>query len=207
MSTPEYVKARRHLSRRDPVLREIVRRTGPCTLVPNADHFGVLARSIVAQQISTKAAEAISGRLVAALGRRGLKPKPVLDLAADAMKAAGLSANKQRALRELAERCVSGAIPLKKLGAMDDEAVIESLIPVFGIGRWTAEMFLIFSLGRLDVLPTADFGLRNGVKLHYGLDDLPGKRDLEARGEPWRPYRSVATWYFWRGFGAVPQST
>src|SRR5262249_26010586 len=118
MATPEFLRARRHLARRDTVLRDVMRSVGPCTLVVNDDHFAVLARSIISQQISTKAARAIGDRLIASLGRGGLKPKAVLALDAVAMRAAGLSANKQRSLRDLAERCVSGDIPLRKLSAM-----------------------------------------------------------------------------------------
>ena len=110
------------------------------------------------------------------------------------------------ALKDLAERAVSGALPLARLGEMSDEEVIDVLLPVRGIGRWTAEMFLIFSLGRLDVLPVDDFGLRAGVRDVYQLPDLPNRVALRERGEPWRPYRSIATWYFWRSRGGVPQS-
>jgi DNA-3-methyladenine glycosylase II len=203
MATPEFLRVRRHLARRDKVLRDVMRLVGPCTLEVNADHFSVLARSIISQQISTSAARAIAGRLIAALGRGGLKPKAILALDAETMRGAGLSANKQRSLRDLAEKCVSGSIPLKKLAAMDDEAVIESLIPVHGIGRWTAEMFLIFSLGRLNVFPVADLGLKAGVKRHYGLADMPTKAELDAVGAIWQPFRSVGTWYMWRGL-ALP---
>jgi DNA-3-methyladenine glycosylase II len=203
MATPEFLRARRHLARRDKVLRDVMRTVGPCTLQANADHFSVLARSIISQQISTKAARAIADRLVAALGRSGLKPKGVLALSPESMRAAGLSANKQRSLRDLAERCASGDIPLNKLAAMDDEAVIEALIPVHGIGRWTAEMFLIFSLGRLDVFPVADYGLKAAVKRHYAHADLPTKAELDAIGSAWQPFRSVGTWYMWRSL-ALP---
>jgi DNA-3-methyladenine glycosylase II len=203
MATPEFLRARRHLARRDQILRDVMRAVGPCTLQVNSDHFSVLARSIISQQISTKAARAIADRLIASLGRGGLKPKGVLALSPETMRAAGLSANKQRSLRDLAERCASGDIPLKKLAAMDDEAVIETLIPVHGIGRWTAEMFLIFSLGRLDVFPVADYGLKAGVKRHYGLEELPTKAELEKVGASWQPFRSVGTWYMWRSL-ALP---
>ena len=206
MVSPEYEKARRHLARRDPVLSRLIRAVGKCTLQPNEDHFGVLARSIVSQQISSKAALAISTRLVKLLGRRGLRPKSILAAEDALMRQAGLSINKMRALRDLAEKCASGEVPLRKLRQLDDEKVIEALIPVRGIGRWTAEMFLIFSLGRLDVLPVADYGLRAGVLNQYQLNIWPDKDTLTALAEPWRPYRSVGTWFIWRSFGNVPQS-
>ena len=204
MATPEFLRVRRHLARRDKVLRDVIRAVGPCTLEANADHFSVLARSIISQQISTKAARAIADRLIASLGRSGLKPKAILSLSDETMRAAGLSTNKQRSLRDLADKCMSGAIPLKKLAAMEDEAVIEALIPVRGIGRWTAEMFLIFSLGRLNVFPVADYGLKAGVKRHYSLVELPTKAELDAVGETWQPFRSIGTWYMWRSL-ALPQ--
>ena len=206
MATPEYQKARRHLARRDAVMKRLIRAIGPCTLRTQDDHFAILARSIIAQQISSKAAIAIGTRLVNALGRGGLKPKNILAADEATLRAAGLSANKLAALRDLADRCLSGAVPLRKLRAMEDEEVIEALIPVRGIGRWTAEMFLIFSLGRLDVLPVGDYGLRAGVLKQYELAELPNKTTLTELAEPWRPYRSIGTWFIWRSFGNVPQS-
>lgn len=187
-------------------MKGLIKRVGPCTLQSDDDHFGVLARSIISQQISTKAALAIAGRLIKTLGRRGLRPAAILDLSEEQMRAAGLSANKQKSLLDLAGKCHSKEVPLKDLARMDDEDVIAALLPVRGIGRWTAEMFLMFSLGRRDVLPVGDFGLRNGVMKHYGLADLATKAELESLGESWRPFRSIATWYVWRSLGPVPQS-
>jgi DNA-3-methyladenine glycosylase II len=204
--TPEYQKARRHLSRKDSVLKGLIGQIGRCTLHCRDDHFDVLARSIISQQISSKAAIAISGRLEQALGRGGIRPKNILGADDHVLRGAGLSANKMLSLRDLAEKCHSGAVPLRKLRDLSDEEVIDKLIPVRGIGRWTAEMFLIFSLGRLDVLPVDDYGLRAGVKKHYELDDLPKKALLTDLAVPWRPYRSIATWFIWRSLGGVPQS-
>jgi DNA-3-methyladenine glycosylase II len=206
MIKPEHHKAQKHLSRRDKVIKDLIKQIGPCTLQHNPDGFAVLARSIISQQISTKAAHAISGRLLKVLGRGGLRPKAILKTADDDLRAAGLSAMKVRSLRDLAEKCMEGEVPLKKLADMEDEEVIECLLPVRGIGRWTAEMFLIFSLGRLDVFPMADFGLRAGVRNQYKLSDLPDKATLTRIGEVWRPYRSIGTWFIWRSFGNVPQS-
>ena len=202
----DHHKATRHLARNDRVLKQLIRAVGPCTLNFNADHFSVLAQSIISQQISGKAAKAIAARLLKTLPRSGLTATGLLRLSDDQMRAAGLSANKARSLRDLAEKVKSREVPLRRLHQMDDEDVIAHLIPVRGIGRWTAEMFLIFSLGRLDVLPVDDFGLRTGVRDVYFLRDLPDKKSLLARAEPWRPYRSIATWYFWRSRGFVPQS-
>jgi DNA-3-methyladenine glycosylase II len=201
-----YHQAQKHLCRQDKVLKALIARIGCCTLKHNPDGFAVLARSIISQQISTKAALAIGGRLLKTLGRPGLRPRAILEAPDEALRAAGLSAMKVRSLRDLAEKCLAGDVPLKKLTDMTDEEVIEKLVPVRGIGRWTAEMFLIFSLGRLDVLPIADYGLRAGVRNQYGLDHLPDKVTLTRIGDVWRPYRSVGTWFIWRSFGNVPQS-
>jgi DNA-3-methyladenine glycosylase II len=200
-----YAKARRHLSRRDERLKRIISRVGPCTLQPNADHFGLLARSIISQQISTRAALAIHGRLCAQVGKP-IRPRAILKATDDDLRGAGLSASKVLSMRDLAQRCVDGEIRLKKLGDLDDEEVITQLTPVRGIGRWTAEMFLIFGLGRLDVLPVTDFGLRNGIRREHALPDLPNRATVEALTAAWTPYRSIGTWYIWRSFGDVPQS-
>jgi DNA-3-methyladenine glycosylase II len=199
-------KARRHLSGCDPLLAQLIKTVGPCTLQPGGEAFPLLARAIISQMISTKAALAISARVVAALEPHGLIPAAVAEANEETLRGAGLSRSKALALKDLAQRAQSGELPLDRLAQMSDEEVIDCLVPVRGIGRWTAEMFLIFSLGRLDVLPVDDFGLRAGVRDVYQLPDLPSRADLRQRGEAWRPYRSIATWYFWRSRGGVPQS-
>lgn len=202
-----YQKAQRHLSRRDPVLRQLIKEIGPCTLQHDSDLFGVLVRSIVAQQISTKAARAIGNRLRAALEPHGLRHDVILAAEDETLRQAGLSTAKRRSLKDLAEKIHAGAVLLHTLPDLPDEEVIEHLLPVRGIGRWTAEMLLIFGLGRLDVLPYGDLGLRVGVQRLYGLAEVPTKAALTELAEPWRPYRSVATWFMWRSFGPnVPQS-
>lgn len=201
-----YRKARRHLTNRDPQLALLIKRVGPCTLQPGGDAFPLLVRSIISQMISTKAAKAISARVESALEPHGLTPDAVTAASEEALRGAGLSRSKVLALKDLAQRSLSGDLPLDRLCELSDEEVIACLVPVRGIGRWTAEMFLIFSLGRLDVLPVDDFGLRAGVRDVYQLPDLPGRAELRERGETWRPYRSIATWYFWRSRGGVPQS-
>ena len=173
---------------------------------PGGDAFELLARAIISQMISTKAALAIGARVVAALEPHGLIPSAVAAASEEALRGAGLSRSKALAMKDLASRAESGDLPLDRLAEMSDEEVIECLVPVRGIGRWTAEMFLIFSLGRLDVLPVDDFGLRAGVRDVYGLPELPGRAELRERAEVWRPYRSIATWYFWRSRGFVPKS-
>jgi DNA-3-methyladenine glycosylase II len=197
-------KARRHLSRRDPVLKHMIRSLGPCTLMPNGDHFAVLVRSIIAQQISSKAARSIGARLAQVLAPEGITPAKILQTSESVLRAAGLSSAKIRYLLDLSDKVHQEAVPLGRLHGCTDEEVIAHLLPVKGIGRWTAEMFLIFSLGRMDVLPVDDLGLRAGVQRQYELDEMPGRAQLMELGEGWRPYRTVATWYFWRSLGGVP---
>jgi DNA-3-methyladenine glycosylase II len=199
-------KAQRHLSRRDPVLKRLVRLVGPCTLWFEPDGFAALVRCIIAQQISTRAARSIHDRLAVALAPAGIVPSALLAASDEALRGAGLSAAKARSLRDLAGRIHGGDLALDRLQESSDEEVIARLVPVRGIGRWTAQMYLIFSLGRLDVLPTADLGLRVSVQRHYGLAEPPDRAALEDLARPWQPYRSIATWYFWRSLGSVPQS-
>jgi DNA-3-methyladenine glycosylase II len=201
-----YRKARLHLAKCDPVLKQIIAQVGSCTLQPNPAGFRVLMKSIISQMISTKAALSIGAKLEAALVPDGLTPAAVLAAGEERLRSVGLSRNKVAAMTDLAARAQSGELPLDRFPEMSDDEVSESLVAVRGIGPWTAHMFLMFSLGRLDVLPVDDFGLRAGVKKHYELTELPGRSALRERGEMWRPYRSVATWYFWRSLGSVPQS-
>ncbi|MFN4261964.1 MAG: DNA-3-methyladenine glycosylase family protein [Gemmataceae bacterium] len=199
-------KAQRHLARRDPIMKQLIQAVGPCTLRVNGDHFACLARSIVAQQISARAAASILAKLEKVLEPDGLTPAAILRAADAALRGAGLSAAKLRYVRDLAEKVDAGAVSLATLADLPDEQVIDTLLPIKGIGRWTAQMFLIFSLGRLDVLPVDDFGLRAGVLQQYRLAEMPTKDHLRQLAEPWRPYRSIATWYLWRSLGNVPQS-
>jgi DNA-3-methyladenine glycosylase II len=205
-SASPFLKAQRHLARRDPILKRVITAYGPCTLRIEPDGFLILARAIISQMISTKAAAAVAGRVLTLLGDGGFTPAALLAAEIDALRGAGLSANKVRAMRDLAERAASGVLPLARLPELSDDDVISHLIAIRGIGRWTAEMFLIFSLGRLDVLPVGDLGLRAGVQEYYGLKELPGAEALRKLAAPWEPYRSVATWYFWKSRGPVPQS-
>ena len=202
----DYSEAQRHLARRDRILKRLIADIGHCTLRQEPNRFASLARSIISQQISTKAAAAISARLEQALASTGVTPGGILALSAEELRAAGLSAAKARSLCDLAEKVQNQTLPLDTLHRLPDEEVIASLVPVRGIGRWTAEMFLIFSLGRLDVLPVGDWGLRVGVQRQYSLVEPPAKACLVELAEPWRPYRSIATWYLWRSRGFVPQS-
>jgi DNA-3-methyladenine glycosylase II len=195
---PYAEEAVRHLRRRDRALRDIIDRVGPYAPRLQKDRFVALAGSIVSQQISTTAARTIYGRLVGLVAPRPLDPAGVLSLSDDQLRSAGLSRAKALYLRDLAERVAAGHVRLRSLHRADDEAVIEHLVQVKGIGRWTAEMFLIFSLGRPDVLPVDDLGLRAGLMRCDGLPELPTKADVRQRGAAWQPFRSVGTWYLWQ---------
>ena len=188
------------LTRDDPVMAAHVDRVGPPRLRPRGrglPHFELLARAITYQQLAGRAAAAIWGR-TRALVPGPFTPEAVLALPEQSMRAAGLSAAKTASIRDLAAHVVAGDVRLARIGAYDDEAIIEQLTLVRGIGRWTAEMFLIFQLGRRDVWPVGDLGVRNGYAVLYGLATPPTPKELTAHGERFRPWRSVAAWYCWR---------
>ena len=189
-----------YLREKDPIMATAIERVGPCTLVPNPHLFETLVDAIISQQISVKAADAILGRLrVAALGEAGglITPESLLALEEGMLRSVGVSPQKIRYLRDLTERVTGGSLDLALLETLDDEAVIEELVKVKGIGRWTAEMMLIFSLGRPDVLPVDDLGFVEGVRDAYSLEKRPAPKEMRERGEAWRPYRTFATWYMW----------
>ncbi len=190
-----------HLRRADPKLRRIIPRVGPYLprLGASAPLWDTLVRSIIHQQISVAAGRTIVGRVTALTPGDGVPSADrFLTLDADTLRAAGLSRQKQRYLGDLAARVADGRLDLRALPRLDDERVVAELTTVTGIGRWSAEMVLIFHLGRLDVLPSDDLGLRNSVQRVYDLPAAPTPRELDAFGERWRPYRSLASWYLWQ---------
>ena len=164
----------------------------------SGDYFASLARSILFQQLAGRAAAAIHGRFVAILGGE-VTPQAVLAATPDALRGAGLSGNKTAAIVDLATKATDGTVPLAELHGLDDEDIISRLSAVRGIGRWTAEMFLLFELQRPDIWPIEDYGVRSGWTLIHSLPELIKPRELQAEGERFRPYRSVAAWYCWRG--------
>jgi 3-methyladenine DNA glycosylase/8-oxoguanine DNA glycosylase len=188
-----------HLVAADPVLAGIVARVGPYTLVPrrHRDHFGSLARAIVFQQLSGKAADTIHKRFLG-LFPEAPTPTHVVSATDAALRGAGLSRAKVAALRDLASAALDGRLPLPLSHRLADEEIVERLVSVRGIGPWTAQMFLMFHLGREDVLPTGDLGLRTAAKRAYRLRGDTSPERLERLAAPWRPYRSIATWYLWR---------
>jgi len=207
MTPNDYARARRLLLRRDPVLAAVIRAHGACGLADaqRADHFSALVRAITFQQLSTKAASTIHGRLMA-LMPAGTPPTPeALAAVSDGQfRAVGLSRQKSAYLRDLCGKVMSGALDLNGLDSMQDDEVIAALVQVKGIGRWSAEMFLMFRLHRPDVLPVGDLGIVNAVQKVYGLRKKPTPDRIRRIGDAWRPYRSVAAWYLWRSLDNVP---
>jgi 3-methyladenine DNA glycosylase/8-oxoguanine DNA glycosylase len=190
-----------HLCSRDARLAAIIRRVGPLGIRPDPTQttFEALARSIVYQQLAGRAAAAIHGRLRALFPRGRPRPEALLAMGDESLRGAGLSRGKVLALRDLAERTLDGTVPgVRLLRTMGDEAIVERLTKVRGIGRWTVEMLLIFRLGRGDVLPVSDYGVRHGFQLAFGKRALPTSRQLTRHAEVWRPFRSAASWYLWR---------
>jgi DNA-3-methyladenine glycosylase II len=191
-------RARRALRRGDPVLGAVIRRVGACELRRRGDPYRYLVRSVLYQQISGAAGRAIEKRLHAAFGGRVPMPAQLRIAETDTLRSAGLSRQKIESIRAIATAFDERTLDGRKLARLPDEAVVEALTQVRGVGEWTAHMLLMFSLGRPDVLPVGDYGVRKAARDLYGLADLPKPRELEALGEAWRPYRSVATWYLWR---------
>jgi DNA-3-methyladenine glycosylase II len=191
-------QAVKHVSKCDPVLRNVIRRCGACKLPQRRDRFGMLVRSIISQQISVHAARTIRGRLEASLVPEKISPESLAGRSIDELRAVGLSQQKAAYILDLAGKTLAGEVRFDRFRRMSDEEVIDELTQVKGIGRWTAQMLLIFSLGRLDVLAVDDQGLRGAVRDLYQLDDFPTKHEFIELAQPWRPYCSVASWYCWR---------
>jgi 3-methyladenine DNA glycosylase/8-oxoguanine DNA glycosylase len=212
---PGHRAASLELARRDPVLAGLVARHGPMRVAarpPVAGRFEAIARSIAYQQLAGRAAATIWGRTRAAVeareaetGRVGpyLRPESVLALDDEVLRGAGLSRAKVAALRDLALKTSTGVVRLDRLGRLSDEEIVAELSLVRGVGEWTAHMFLMFTLHRLDVWPTGDLGVRNGYGRAWGLAEVPTPRELAERGEAFRPYRSVVAWYCWRAVDVV----
>jgi DNA-3-methyladenine glycosylase II len=196
--TPEV----RHLSKTDPVMKRLIQDIGPYRLMPRVRRstFESLARAIAYQQLHEKAAESILRRFVALFpAKRFPQPDDLLAMDKQAIRGAGFSQAKVMALRDLAAKTRDGTVPTGAVARkLDDEAIIERLIAVRGVGRWTVEMLLIFQLGRPDILPVDDFGVRNGFRIAYGKRSMPKPKEVLRYGERWKPYRTAAAWYLWR---------
>jgi DNA-3-methyladenine glycosylase II len=192
----------RHLGRQDPVLRGVIRRHGACTLVAEraSSPFRALVRAVAHQQLNGTAATTILGRFTALFpGKRFPGPADLAAVSDLQLRAVGFSNAKVAAIRDLAARTLDGTVPsARAIARLGDDEIVERLTAVRGVGRWTVEMLLMFKLGRPDVLPADDFGVRNGFRIAYGLTEMPKPKVLLAHGERWRPWRSVAAWYLWR---------
>ena len=195
-----YAIATRHLSKADPKLSRLMKRVGPCKLhaVAPRDPFEALCMSIASQQLSTKAAATIFGRFCDLFPNRKPTPDRVMTLTDDEIRAAGFSRPKVAFIKDLAAHVLDGRLDLKGLKKHPDDEVMRQLVAVKGIGRWTAEIFLMFRLGRPDILPADDLGLMNAVHRAYGLKKRPDAKKLRRMGEAWKPYRSIASWYLWQ---------
>jgi len=205
--TPDYWdEACKHLSKRDRVMRKLIPQCGEGQLQSRGDAFTTLARSIVGQQISVKAAQAVWDRFAALVdgGPMRVLPSTVVDIEPSHMREAGLSARKVEYLLDLAQHFESGKVHVRQWQQMDDEAIIDELVAIRGIGRWTAEMFLIFHLMRPNVMPLDDIGLIKGISVNYFSGEPVSRAEAREVGDAWAPFRSVATWYIWRSLDPLP---
>jgi DNA-3-methyladenine glycosylase II len=187
-----------HFDAEDAVMAGVIRRMGPFRLKRNKNYFQVLCKATVGQQISTKAAESINHRFQSLFPCNRPTPKKVWELAEQQLREVGLSGQKVKYIKDLSEKFLDRTVRPHRMAYQDNEEIIRQLIRVYGIGRWTAEMFLIFSLGRMDVLPVGDLGLRAGVKLIYNMRAMPSPDRVSILGRKWQPFATVGTWYIWR---------
>ena len=189
--------ARLHLQRNDATMKLIIKQVGPCQIKLKRDRFVTLVQSIIGQQISGSAANTIFNRLVTDVGTKRIKPESLLEYSVDQFRELGISRQKATYLLDLAEKVESSAVQLKQVSKMDNDAVISQLTQIKGVGPWTAQMFLMFSLGRLDVFPADDLGIRNAMIKAYGLEE-PSRQALCDIAKPWIPYSTIACWYLWK---------
>jgi DNA-3-methyladenine glycosylase II len=206
-------KARKALAAADPTMAALIERVGKIDIATRlerrkeespADAYGALLRAIVGQQLSTKAARTIYLRVLDLFGGRTPSPEQLLEAPEEDLRGAGLSGRKTEYIRDLASHVLAGELELDRLEKLEDEEVIEEIVAVRGLGRWTAEMFLIFHLQRPDVLSGGDLGIRKAIQIEYGLEEMPPPKQVIEIGEPWRPHRSLASLYLWESLAAVP---
>ena len=204
--SPDHVsRALRHLRKSDPVLAEVIRRVGPFELEQRRGRFQSLVRSILAQQISTAVARSMFKKLEARLAPCKLSPENLSQLSFDDLRGIGLSRQKATYLQDLSAKVLDGTVRLHRVHRLTDEEIIDELIQVKGIGRWTVQMFLIFCLGRPDVFAPDDFGLRSAIQRLYELPELPKRTEAERIAMPWQPHSTVASWYLWRSLELEPE--
>ncbi len=213
MSAQKAAAARRALAKNDPTMAALIKRIGKIDIEERlrrrneerpADAYGALLRSIVGQQVSTKAARAIYNRVLELFGGKTPSPQELLAVSEEELRGAGLSGRKVEYIRDLARHVVDGELELDRLEQLDDEQVIEEIVAVRGLGRWTAEMFLLFHLERPDVLSGGDLGIRKAIQIEYGMEEMPTPQETVAFGERFSPHRSLASIYLWESLAAVP---
>jgi DNA-3-methyladenine glycosylase II len=200
------LEAEKHLTAHDKKLAPVIATYGPCTIRPHQNYYQELVESIVSQQLSIKAGAAIIKRFIALFGETFPAPEAILGKTVEELRTAGLSGAKANYIRDLAQHVVDGKVKFDHLDALSNEEVITELVAVKGIGEWTAHMFMLFCMGRMDILAYGDLGVRNGVQRLYGLKQLPSREDLEAVAKKyhWHPYESVACWYIWHSLDNMP---
>lgn len=207
---PDYAEAQAHLAKTDPLMRRLIRQHGACTLAPETKRqpFESLVRAVAHQQLHGKAAETILGRFIAQTNRAFPQPQDLLAMEDAALRACGFSGGKIAALRDIARHTLSGQVPTRRaIVALSDEEIVARLTPIRGVGRWTVQMLLIFQLGRPDVLPVDDYGIRHGLAVARKLPQMPKPKEVAAYGARWQPFSTVASWYLWRAADAAKALT
>jgi len=202
--TAKFKEAETYLQHADPILSDLIGQVGPCRLARSRNHFLTLVEAIVWQQLSWHAALAIHDRLLTTIGKRRPTPADILETPERRMRKAGLSRQKTAFLKDLSLFFAEDRFPKRRLGRLNDEEIIDLLTRVKGIGRWTAEMFLIFGLNREDVFPFGDLVIRKAIGNRYGVEEFNKRSEIEPIADRWRPYRSIATWYLWQSADAAP---
>lgn len=206
MFSTKLQQAAKYLSKHDPVLARVITQAGPCTITPHTDYYWELIDSIISQQLSVKAAASIERRFQELMGSKTPSPEAILAKSVEELRTAGLSGAKANYIRDLAQHIVDGTVRFDTFDQQTNEEIISDLTAVKGIGEWTAHMFLIFCMGRLDVLPVGDLGIRKGVQELYGLETMPTPLQVAeiAAKNNWSPYQSVASWYVWHSLDNKP---
>lgn len=207
LASPASLKqAADHLSQHDTILRPVIARAGLARLSPHTNYYGALVSSIVSQQLSVKAADAIEKRFLELFNGEFPSPEQILSVSVEQLRAIGFSNAKGRYVHDLAQHIVDGTVRFDRIPSQSNEEIIAELTDVKGIGEWTVHMFLMFCVGRLNVLPVGDLGIKNGIRSLYGLDDIPTPQQITdlARSNHWQPYESVASWYIWHSLDNKP---
>lgn len=207
LATPENLQAAaQHLTKYDPVLSPIIKRAGLATIAPHANYYAALVSSIVSQQLSVKAADAIERRFLALFDGNFPSPEQILSVSVEELRAIGFSNAKGRYVHDLAQHIIDGKVTFDRIPTQSNDEIIAELTDIKGVGEWTAHMFLMFCVGRLNVLPVGDLGIKNGIRALYGLDDIPTPQQIVELAEhnQWHPYESVASWYVWHSLDNKP---